>query len=229
MINPYPYNLRPTFYLYYFKPLLDRFFALVGLLLFFLPIIFLETKSFGLYSQYRVGQHGKLFLLYKLKTMYDTTSRSTVTTSRDTRITPTGLILRRFKLDELPQLYNILIGDMSFVGPRPDVPGYLDTLPPKYLPLLSIRPGITCLSSLFFRAEESLLSTQADPQLFNDSVLWPMKVRLNMLYLSHVDFQLDFLLLIMTLLPFKLSRLIFILIKPRRGSSLFFLSRFLYI
>ena len=148
------------------KPFLDRSIALILLLILFSPLLLLiiltsiDTKSFGLYSQYRVGRYGRLFRVYKLKTMIDThsPSQSSVTSLFNPRITTLGAFLRRLKLDELPQLYNILIGDMSFVGPRPDVPGYLDSLSDKYSILLSIKPGITCLSSLFFRNEEFISS-----------------------------------------------------------------------
>lgn len=107
-----------------------------------------------------------------------------MTTANDPRITRWGAWFRRYKIDELPQLWNILKGDMSFVGPRPDVPGYLDQLQGDDRRLLDLRPGLTGPATLKYRAEENILADQPDPQTYNDTVIWPDKVRLNLQYLE---------------------------------------------
>jgi lipopolysaccharide/colanic/teichoic acid biosynthesis glycosyltransferase len=109
----------------------------------------------------------------------------------ESRITPLGAKLRKYKLDELPELWNVLKGDMSFVGPRPDVPGYADALKGEDREVLSLRPGITGPASLKYRNEEVLLATVEDPQKYNDEVIFPDKVRLNRYYLHHYSFWMD--------------------------------------
>ena len=116
---------------------------------------------------------------------------STVTTANDARITPLGAKLRRYKLDELPQLWNVLKGDMSFVGPRPDVPGYMDRLEGEDRELLQLRPGITGPATLKYRDEEQLLAAQDDPQVYNDTVIWPDKVAINRTYLQNWSLMND--------------------------------------
>lgn len=108
---------------------------------------------------------------------------SSVSVAGESRITPLGAVLRKYKLDELPELWNVLIGDMSFVGPRPDVPGYADKLKGDDRDILLLKPGITGPATLKYRNEEELLATQPDPQAYNDNVIYPDKVRINLDYL----------------------------------------------
>ncbi|GHC35084.1 sugar transferase [Aidingimonas halophila] len=143
-----------------------------------------DTRSNGFFTQQRVGKDGKLFTVVKLKTMRPSRElNTTVTQSGDPRITPLGSFFRRTKIDELPQLWNVLVGDMSFVGPRPDVPGFADTLKGEERLLLSIRPGITGPATLKYRNEEELLAEADDPEAYNREVIWPDKVKVNLEYI----------------------------------------------
>lgn len=143
-----------------------------------------DTGASGVFRQTRVGKDGRPFTIYKLRTMRAGAPGTTVTTAADARITPLGRTLRRYKLDELPQLVNVLRGEMSFVGPRPDVPGFADRLEGDDRVVLSIRPGITGPASLAFRDEEALLAAQDDPEAYNRDVVWPEKVRINRRYIE---------------------------------------------
>lgn len=180
-----------------FKRMFDIFFSFSFLLIVWPVIIlaliisFFETYRFGFYQQIRIGQYGKRFCVLKIRTMRDVTSRDVITVAGDKRITFFGKIFRRYKIDELPQLINILLGQMSVVGPRPDVPGYADRLRNFDRQILLLKPGITGPASLKYRHEEELLSQQPDPNLFNDSVIWPDKVRLNLQYLTNWTFSRD--------------------------------------
>lgn len=149
-----------------------------------------DTKASGLFWQQRVGKDGRLFNVYKVRTMR-MNAGSTVTVRGDSRITPLGAKLRKLKIDELPQLWNILKGEMSLVGPRPDVPGYVDTLKGKARELLKLRPGITGPATLKYRDEEAILAEVPDPQRFNDDVIWPDKVRINLEYMQHYSLAKD--------------------------------------
>lgn len=143
----------------------------------------LSTRQNGLFRQVRVGRDGELFEVLKLRSMRSGSGlSSTVTTSGDVRITRVGAVLRRFKVDELPQLVNVLSGEMSLVGPRPDVPGFADLLTGDDRVVLTVRPGITGPASLAFRHEEKVLAAVADPERHNREVLWPEKVRINRAY-----------------------------------------------
>lgn len=157
------------------------------------------------FKQQRVGRHGKIFKMIKFRTMTINHSGSTISVKGERRITPLGAVLRKYKLDELPELWNILIGDMSFVGPRPDVPGYADKLEGEDRLLLSIRPGLTGAASLKFSNEEELLALQDDPVKYNDEVLYPEKVRINNNYVRHMSFGLDLKIIIFTILGKKLK------------------------
>jgi len=146
----------------------------------------LDTRTNGFFIQQRVGQHGRLFQVIKIKTMRpDGNQTTTVTRRGDPRITPLGALFRKVKIDELPQLWNVLIGDMSFVGPRPDVPGFADMLEGDERAILSIRPGITGPATLKYRNEEELLAAQDDPETYNREVIWPDKVRINLEYIRN--------------------------------------------
>jgi lipopolysaccharide/colanic/teichoic acid biosynthesis glycosyltransferase len=180
------------------KGIFDFSLALVGLVL-VVPIIVLawivasiETKSNGFFLQERVGKNGKLFALIKIKTMKPVLGVNTnVTQKNDVRITISGAIFRKTKIDELPQLWNVLIGQMSFVGPRPDVKGYADKLQGKDRVVLLVRPGITGPASIKYKNEEELLSEQSNPEKYNSEVIWPDKVKINVNYVNNWSFIQD--------------------------------------
>lgn len=160
-----------------------------------------ETRSNGLFIQKRIGKDAKPFSLFKIKTMKKVEGLETsVTTATDRRITKSGAFFRRTKIDELPQLFNVLFGTMSFVGPRPDVPGFADRLEGESRMLLTLRPGITGPASLKYKNEEALLAKQADPETYNREVIWPDKVRINMDYMKNWSFKNDMTYLLKTVL-----------------------------
>jgi len=174
------------------KYLFDRIVSFIGLFALwpFLIIlaILIKIKMPGgpiLFKQQRVGKDAKLFTMYKFRSMTVSHSGSSVSVAGESRITPFGAILRKYKLDELPELWNVLIGDMSFVGPRPDVPGYADKLKGEDRLILRLRPGITGPASLKYRNEEEILAQVDDPIKYNDEVIYPDKVRINLDYYCH--------------------------------------------
>lgn len=183
----------------------DRIVSFLGLIFLF-PIllvvaILIRIKMPGgpiIFKQKRVGQHGCLFTMYKFRSMTVSHSGSSVSVKGESRITPLGAKLRKYKLDELPELWNVLIGDMSFVGPRPDVPGYADKLEGDNRRMLLLKPGITGPASLKYRNEEELLVEQENPQEYNDKVLFPDKVRINMEYLDNWSFWYDIKIIVYT-------------------------------
>lgn len=180
------------------KRLFDIIFSMVVVVL-ALPLVLIailvataDTRQFGLFIQRRVGRDGRLFRVYKVRTMRRAAGRATtVTTAGDARITPIGRFLRRTKLDELPQFWNVLVGNMSVVGPRPDVPGYADLLRDRDRVLLTVRPGVTGPASIYFRDEEALLHSVEDPEDYNNKVLWPAKVAINLRYIENYGFFED--------------------------------------
>lgn len=189
------------------KYIFDRVVSFVGLL-FLWPVlavvaILIRVKMPGgpvIFKQQRVGRGGKLFTMYKFRSMTVSHSGSSVSVAGESRITPLGAKLRRYKLDELPELWNVLIGDMSFVGPRPDVPGYADSLTGSDRDVLKLRPGITGPASLKYRNEEEILAAVEDPVKYNDEVIFPDKVRINLYYLHNHSFWTDIKLIICTVL-----------------------------
>ena len=191
----------------FLKSIFDRGASLFGLL-FLSPIllvvaVLIHIKMPGgpvLFTQKRVGRHGKLFTMYKFRSMTVSHSGSSVSVKGEGRITPLGAKLRKYKLDELPELWNVLIGDMSLVGPRPDVPGYADKLEGENRRILLLKPGITGPASLKYRNEEEILAEQENPQKYNDEVLFPDKVRMNIEYLDNWSFWNDIKIIICTLL-----------------------------
>lgn len=194
------------------KWLFDRIVAFFGLLLLW-PILFVVTimvkvKMPGgpvFFVQKRVGMGGKLFDCHKFRTMTVKHNGSTVSVAGDNRITPFGATLRHYKLDELPGLWDVLIGNMSFVGPRPDVPGYADKLTGDEKDVLKLRPGITGPATLKYRLEDEMIcefvaKRQAEGDVrpmqeiateYNDTVIYPDKVRLNCYYYRHYSFIKD--------------------------------------
>lgn len=189
------------------KWIFDRTVSAIGLL-FLWPVlvvvaILIRKKMPGgpvLFTQKRVGKDGKLFTMYKFRSMTVSHSGSSVSVAGESRITPLGAKLRKYKLDELPELWNVLIGDMSFVGPRPDVPGYADNLKGKDRDILKLRPGITGPASLKYRNEEEILAHVDNPQQYNDEVIFPDKVRINLFYLNNYSFLMDIKMIFCTVL-----------------------------
>ncbi len=189
------------------KYIFDRMAALLGLLLIWWLLIvvavLIKVKMPGgpaIFKQTRIGRHGKPFTIYKFRTMTVGHGGSSVSVAGESRITPLGAVLRRYKIDELPELWNVLIGDMSFVGPRPDVPGYADRLQGDDREMLELRPGITGPASLKYRNEEELLAAVENPQEYNDTVIYPDKVRINRYYLHNYSFVSDIKMIVCTVL-----------------------------
>ena len=189
------------------KFIFDRVVSFIGLVVLW-PVlivvaILIKVKMPGgpvLFVQDRVGRGGQLFKCHKFRTMTVNHNGSTVSVAGDSRITPLGAKLRHWKRDELPGLWDVLIGKMSFVGPRPDVPGYADALVGEDREVLLLRPGITGPASLKYRNEEELLASVEDPQRYNDEVIYPDKVRLNRYYLHHYSFWMDLKMILATVL-----------------------------
>lgn len=210
------------------KWIFDRVVSLIGLL-FLWPVllvvaILIKVKMPGgpaLFVQKRVGKGGKLFDCHKFRTMTVKHNGSTVSVAGDSRITPLGAKLRHWKLDELPGLWDVLIGNMSFVGPRPDVPGYADQLQGADRDVLKLRPGITGPATLKYRLEDEMLADvrrlmsegrclpqeqidkMTDQELavwYNDNVIYPDKVRLNCYYYHHYSFIKDIQMIVCTVL-----------------------------
>ena len=191
----------------FFKSLFHRGASFFGLILLspvlLVVALLIRIKMPGgpiIFKQERVGRHGKLFTMYKFRSMTVGHSGSSISVKGESRITLLGTKLRKYKLDELPELWNVLVGDMSFVGPRPDVPGYADKLEGGDRRMLLLKPGITGLASLKYRNEEELLAEQEDPQKYNDEVLFPDKVRINIEYLEHWSFWNDIKIIVYTVL-----------------------------
>lgn len=218
------------------KWIFDRVAALCGLLLiwwvFPLVAILIKIKMPGgpaFFCQKRVGRDGKLFTCHKFRTMTVKHSGSTVSVAGDNRITPFGAKLRHYKIDELPGLWDVLIGNMSFVGPRPDVPGYADQLQGDDRKVLKLRPGITGPATLKYRLEDEMIADfiakikverlkvigdlvvpegLTDQELavwYNDNVIYPDKVRLNKYYYEHYSFLKDIEMIFATVLGFKVK------------------------
>ncbi len=188
------------------KWLFDRIMALIGIL-FLWPVlvvvaILIKIKMPGpvLFIQQRVGKDGKLFNCHKFRSMTVGHGGSSVSVAGESRITPLGAKLRKYKLDELPELWDVFISTMSFVGPRPDVPGYADKLQGEDRIVLSLRPGITGPATLKYRNEEELLATIEDPIKYNDEVIYPDKVRINRYYAEHYSFIKDIQMIFCTVL-----------------------------
>ena len=208
------------------KFIFDRVVALVGLL-FLWPVllvvaILVKIKMPGgpaFFVQKRVGRGGKLFNCHKFRSMTVKHSGSSVSVAGDSRITPFGAKLRHYKIDELPELWDVLIGNMSFVGPRPDVPGYADKLEGDDRDVLKLRPGITGPATLKYRLEDEMISEyvakkQAEGDTrpmqeiaieYNDKVIYPDKVRLNCYYYRHYSFVKDIEMIFATVLGWKIK------------------------
>ena len=210
----------------FIKWIFDRLFALIGVL-FLWPVllvvaIMVKIKMPGasaFFVQKRVGRGGRLFSCHKFRTMTVKHNGSTVSVAGDSRITPFGATLRHYKLDELPGLWDVLIGNMSFVGPRPDVPGYDDKLQGADRDVFKLRTGITGPATLKYRLEDEMISEyvakkQAEGDTrpmqeiaieYNDNVIYPDKVRLNCYYYRHYSFWKDIEMIFATVLGFKVK------------------------
>ena len=212
------------------KIVFDKVVSLVGIIVLspvlLIVALLIKWKMPGpiLFRQQRVGRYGRIFTVYKFRTMTvkaeaSVASRnseaSSIASQEQSRITPLGEKLRRYKLDELPELWNVLKGDMSFVGPRPDVPGYADQLQGEDREVLLLRPGITGPASLKYRNEDDILEAVDEAlqkgrselpmgittvQEYNDNVIYPDKVRLNRYYLHHYSFIKDIKMIVCTVL-----------------------------
>jgi lipopolysaccharide/colanic/teichoic acid biosynthesis glycosyltransferase len=189
------------------KRLFDIFFSLVGFI-FLLPIfliisiaIILDSKGGIFYRQLRVGKNNTDFKIFKFRTMRSGSDKKGLLTigDKDFRVTKAGYVLRKYKIDELPQLINILIGDMSFVGPRPEVRKYVDLYNQEQLKVLSVRPGLTDFSSLDFIDESEILSQSSDPEKTYIQEIMPAKLELCKKYLVEQSFKTDTKILIATL------------------------------
>ena len=182
-----------------YKRIFDIILASILLMIIWWLIIILiilasiDTKSFGLFFQRRIGQYGKEFYIFKIKTMINAFDEKPnyITTVKNKRITYFGSILRKFKLDEIPQIFNILFGDMSFVGPRPDVRGFANSLTEDNRIILDVRPGVTGPASLYYRDEEFILSLKEKPEEYNKKVIWPNKVKINKEYIYNWTLMKD--------------------------------------
>jgi len=180
------------------KRLFDIIFSLFGLLV-FSPIILLiacaiKITSIGpiFFVQERIGQYSRMFNMIKFRSMsVDSDKMHSISVKGDERITRIGVFLRKYKLDELPELWNVFVGDMSLVGPRPDVPGYADKLKGEERKILKLRPGVTGTASLKYVNEEDMLAEQDDPQKYNDEVIFPDKVKVNLEYYENQTIWLD--------------------------------------
>lgn len=208
------------------KWIFDRLVALIGLL-FLWPVLLVVAimvkvkmpSGTAFFVQKRVGKEGKIFPCHKFCTMTVNHNGSTVSVAGDNRITPFGATLRHYKLDELPGLWDVLIGNMSFVGPRPDVPGYADNLDGDNRDILKLRPGITGPATLKYRLEDEMISeyvakkqaegdTRSMQEIaieYNDKVIYPDKVRLNCYYYRHYSFCKDIEMIFATVLGFKVK------------------------
>lgn len=176
------------------KRTFDLCFSLVLIPIFFIPIIVLilvsslDTGKFGLFSQLRIGQHAKPFYILKIRTLRSGRHELGKLNQHATKL---GRFLRAKKWNELPQLFNVLKGDMSFVGPRPDLKGFADTLQGEDKMILIVKPGITGPATLKYRNEEDLLSEQLNPETYNRTIIWPDKVEINKKYVKNWSFSLD--------------------------------------
>tara|TARA_Y100000813_G_scaffold57151_1_gene40154 strand:- start:2866 stop:3453 length:588 start_codon:yes stop_codon:yes gene_type:complete len=166
--------------------------VLLPLILVISIVIKLDSKGPVFFKQKRIGKDGKLFTMIKFRSMSVVQkSKSTVSVKGDVRITKVGALIRKYKFDELPELWNVLLGQMSIVGPRPDVKGFADELQGEDRLILELRPGITGPASLKYANEEELLSHQENPEKYNNEVIFPDKVRINLDYYYNQNLILD--------------------------------------
>ncbi len=194
------------FYRNYGKRLLDVLGAVAGLVV-LAPLLLVvaiavkcTSKGPALFGQKRIGKDGATFTIWKFRSMVSGADQMgpLITASGDSRITATGRFLRRSKIDEFPQLWNVLIGDMSFVGPRPELPVYVRDYTPEQRGVLAVRPGITDLAAVAYRHEEEILAKAADRERFYREVILPHKLALNLEYIRNLSFRFDLVLIFRT-------------------------------
>tara|TARA_B100000902_G_C26948439_1_gene734571 strand:+ start:83 stop:667 length:585 start_codon:yes stop_codon:yes gene_type:complete len=167
-------------------------FLLIPIILLIAIIVKLSSKGPIFFIQSRVGYNARLFKIIKFRSMLVVQeSESTISVKGDVRVTKVGIVLRKYKLDEIPSLWNVLVGDMSFVGPRPDVPGYADQLVGENRKILKLRPGITGPATLKYSNEEDLLAKQNNPEKYNNEIIYPEKVRINLDYYKNHNLWID--------------------------------------
>ena len=180
------------------KRLFDILFSVSILFLFFWVLLLawllaaIDTRTNGIFIQDRIGQYGKRFKIYKLRSI------QVGQNLQECQISKLGQFLRNYKLDELPQLINVLKGEMSIVGPRPDIEGYYDLLEGENRKILELKPGLTSLASLKYYNEDALLEKQVDPLVYNDEVLFPDKIKMNLEYYYHQSFYSDLKIIVKT-------------------------------
>lgn len=186
------------------KKIFDYIFAIILLIILAVPMLLIwiittiDIQQNGIFTQKRVGQNAKLFTIYKFRSLKGTYTNS-ITTEKSHKITNFGRFLIKTKLDETPQLINILNGTMSFVGPRPDVPGYADELKGDDRIILKVKPGITGPAQLAYKNEHQILNQVQNPIKYNDEVLWPDKVKINRKYVENWSFKTDIIYLLKTI------------------------------
>jgi len=163
-------------------------------------LVRLSSKGPAIYRQKRVGRDGKVFRIAKFRSMFEAADKTgpAITSTGDPRITPVGRVLRLGKLDELPQLWNVVLGDMSLVGPRPEVPAYVDFYSDSQRRVLTVRPGITDPASIAYRWEEKLLGARPDPERYYRDVVLPEKLAMNLDYIDRISLSYDLSLLLRT-------------------------------
>lgn len=178
------------------KRIFDLFFSFILVSILLVPmcicalVLFFDMGNSPIFIQKRIGQYGKKFVILKFRTIHPQTSK----------ISKFSAILRKYKIDELPQLFNILIGQMSLVGPRPDIPGYYDLLEGESRKILELKPGLTSEASLKYVHEEKLLVDQIDPLSYNDTIIFPDKIKMNLWYYYNQTILLDLRIILKTIL-----------------------------
>lgn len=197
------------------KRMFDIFLAMIAILV-LLPVLLLIALLIKLtmpgpvlFNQTRIGRKARPFKIYKFRSMKPSSSNNSITLSNDSRITPLGSFIRQSKLDELPQLFNIIKGDMSIVGPRPDVPEYYDTLTGSGQIIWDLRPGLTGLDSIVYPNEQTILSRQPNPKEYYNTVLWPHKVSLNLWYAQNRNFYMDLKIIVNTATVLIFGKMLF--------------------
>ncbi len=177
-----------------FKRIFDFVFGIVLLPILIVPIIVcivfatIETREFGIFSHIRIGQHGKPFRFYKIRTLNNSTHQLG---NLKSKAGVYGNFMRNTRLDEFPQIFHVIFGTMSFVGPRPDVPGFADRLEGEDRIILMVKPGITGPATLKYQNEEQLLAKEVNPQNYNRAIIWKDKVKMNKDYVMNWSFYLD--------------------------------------
>ena len=192
----------------FLKRVFDIVSSFIGLIL-IMPVLLIVSVLIRIkmskpvfFKHERIGRFGIPFTMYKFRTMVNDHHNGSISVLGEKRITKLGAVLRKYKIDELPELWNILKGDMSFVGPRPDVKEYCDRLEGEEKLILNLRPGLTGLASLKYKNEEQLLSRVKDPVAYNNDVIWPDKVKINLDYYHHTTFLKDIRIILRTFLSF---------------------------